>query len=289
VGRAKNITILELQKVDGYWDKCIAEAVQITGQKLGRPVVSRRSVVDLTPFHRNKDFLGREVELAGVAAGLAKSYERVCITGMGGMGKTHLALEYLYRRKQEYGRILWVDADAGNLKSNYSGLANHLGVHLAASQEDPIEVEGEAVTKVREALEDSAVPCVLVLDNVNTKKDLAEVIPKSGPCHVIATSRLGALANFLSVEVGVLKTEDGLRLLRGQEAFSVQEEQHLQKLVDKLGYLTLALSVSSRLLAGGRLRQANILQQIESPRPLVFKREPADPVFSKCPDLVALF
>jgi hypothetical protein len=139
VGRVKDITILELHKFDGYWDRCITEAVWIIGQRLGRPVISRKSRVDLTPFHRNKDFLGREKELEGVTEGLAKSYGRVCITGMGGMGKTQLALEYVYRHKREYGQILWVDADGGNLKSSYIGLARHLGVSLDGPEGDPVQ------------------------------------------------------------------------------------------------------------------------------------------------------
>jgi tetratricopeptide (TPR) repeat protein len=154
---------------------------------------------------------------------------------------------------------------------------------------DPVKSEGEAVCKVREALENAAVPCFLVLDNVNNEEDLVEVVPKSGPCHVVVTSRLGALANFHRVKVGVLKQEDGLGLLRGQEAFSVQDEQQLQELADKLGYHTFALAVSSQLLAGRRLRPSVLLEQLKDCGPLVFKPKDADPVFSKCPVLATLF
>jgi hypothetical protein len=127
------------------------------------------------------------------------------------------------------------------------------------------------------------------LDSLNNEKDLAEVVPKSGPCHVVVTSRLGALANFHRVKVGVLKQEDGLRLVRGQEAFSAQEEQQLQELADKLGYLTLALVVSCRLFAGRRLCPSVLVTRLRNCGPLVFKPEDADPVFSKCPVLATLF
>jgi hypothetical protein len=278
VGRLKGIAMLDLERFDGFWDRCISEVVQIITQKLGRPVVSRKSSVDLTPFHRNIDFLGREDELAGVAEGLAKSFGRVCITGMGGMGKTQLALEYAYRHKQEYRRILWVNADGGSLKRSYIGLATHLGVRVSAPQGDSLEVESVAVANVREALENSAVPCLLVLDHVADQKDLAAVVPKSGPCHVIATSRLRALANFFRVRVGELSREDGLRLLRGQESFSEQEEQHLQELADKLGYRTHALAISSRLLAEG-LRPSELLVRLVLDGPGFIDRELPDPIF----------
>jgi tetratricopeptide (TPR) repeat protein len=292
VGRAKRITILELQKVDGYWDKCITEAVRITGERLGRPVFSGERRVDLTPFHRNKDFLGREKELEGVAKGLAESYGRVCITGMAGIGKTQLALEYNYRHQREYGQILWVDAEGGNLESNYIGLASHLGVQLDAPQGEPgVSMKGEvdSLSKVREALETTTVPCLLVLDNVDNQSGLAEVVPRSGPCHVIATSRLRALENFAKVEMGVLEKADGLRLLRGQEAFSEEAEQHVQTLAARLGYLTLALAVSSRILAEGRLSPLSLLKRLEQRGPCVFENTRADAFSKKHPDLVTLF
>jgi hypothetical protein len=228
VGRAKRIAILELQKVEGYQDKCIAEAVQITDENLGRPVIFRERTVDLTPFHKNKGFLDREKELERVTKGLAESYWRVCITGMGGTGETQLALEYIYRHKQEYGQILWIDADGGNSESSYIGLASHLGVKLDIPSGVPVRGEADLLFKVREALEFTAVPCLLVLDNVDNQNGLAGVVPRSGPCHIIATSRLRALENFVKVEVGVLEKVDRLRILRNQKAFSEEAEEHIQ-------------------------------------------------------------
>jgi hypothetical protein len=51
VRKAAKTTILQLHKFDGYWDKCIAEAVRITAQKLGRPVITSGStIVNTTPY-----------------------------------------------------------------------------------------------------------------------------------------------------------------------------------------------------------------------------------------------
>jgi hypothetical protein len=134
VGRVKGTTILELEKVDGYWDKCISEAVRIAGEKLGRPVFLKdQSRVDTTPFLRNIDFLGKDDELAQVKAGLAKNLGRVCLTGLGGVGKTQLVLEYVHEHRRENANIFWIDADSRSLKTGYLALAHHLCIQPAAT------------------------------------------------------------------------------------------------------------------------------------------------------------
>lgn len=198
-------------------------------------------------------------------------------------------MEYIYRHKREYGQILWVDADGGNLESSYIGLASHLGVKLDIPSGVPVRGEADLLSKVREALEITAVPCLLVLDNVDNQNGLAGVVPRSGPCHVIATSRLRVLENFVKVEVGVLEKVDGLRLLRGQEAFSEEAEEHIQLLALRLGYLTLALAVSSRILAEGRLSPLGLLERLEQRGPYVFGNTRADAFSKKHPGLVTLF
>jgi hypothetical protein len=44
------------------------------------------------------------------------------------MGKTQLALEYVYRHEREYGNVFWLDGDRQGLRSGYLNLAEHLGL-----------------------------------------------------------------------------------------------------------------------------------------------------------------
>jgi len=69
----------------------------------------------VVPFPRNPDFVGRTDDLESLHAAL-RTRESVGIrptglTGMGGIGKTQLAVEYVYRHRADYpGGIFWVNA-----------------------------------------------------------------------------------------------------------------------------------------------------------------------------------
>jgi len=67
------------------------------------------------PYHRNKHFVGREAELEEIHASLCGGLQvhhscSVLLHGIGGIGKTQIALEYAYRHREEFSSILWLDA-----------------------------------------------------------------------------------------------------------------------------------------------------------------------------------
>jgi hypothetical protein len=69
----------------------------------------------MVPYQRNANFTGRADLLAKLSTKLCditpKSWNhRVALYGLGGVGKTQLALEYLYTHKGEYDRVYWISA-----------------------------------------------------------------------------------------------------------------------------------------------------------------------------------
>ena len=68
------------------------------------------------PYPRNPYFTGREELLHRLAASL-RTGETVgisqpqAVSGLGGVGKTQIALEYAYRYYQDYDAVLWTRAD----------------------------------------------------------------------------------------------------------------------------------------------------------------------------------
>ena len=71
----------------------------------------------VVPFSRNKNFVGRGVQLKEIIDKLApddynKNYQRVIITGLGGIGKTQLALETAFQiREKNFGySVFWISA-----------------------------------------------------------------------------------------------------------------------------------------------------------------------------------
>jgi hypothetical protein len=111
-------------------------------------------------------------------------------------------------------------------------------------------------------LENGRVPCLLVLDNIENLKEMVELLPRRGPCHIVVTTRLKAVDNLGRVELDIIGKEDGLQLLSGGLFFDKEGEQHVKQLAERLGYLTLALAVSSRLFTEGRLSPQTLLQRL---------------------------
>jgi hypothetical protein len=64
------------------------------------------------------------------------------ISGLGGIGKTQLALEYACRYHQEYQVVLWVPADSiGALTSSYSNVASLLRLPEREAKEQEVIVQ----------------------------------------------------------------------------------------------------------------------------------------------------
>jgi len=69
----------------------------------------------MVPYQRNVHFTGREKLLATVHNELSKELpqrwnHRLALYGLGGVGKTQLALEYAYSHKENYHGVYWLSA-----------------------------------------------------------------------------------------------------------------------------------------------------------------------------------
>ena len=139
------------------------------------------------PHHRNVHFTGREDELADLRKSLvanepARRVQAIC--GLGGVGKTQLALEYLYRFKDVYKIIWWLNADEpATLALGYAKLATQLGMKIP---------EGTSLDDIRHALRrklNERDDWLLVFDNATSAEDVKNYFPQDRTGHVIITSR----------------------------------------------------------------------------------------------------
>ena len=69
----------------------------------------------MVAYQRNANFTGRKNLLATLRAKLCEMVpgswnHRVALYGLGGVGKTQLALEYVFSHKDDYERIYWISA-----------------------------------------------------------------------------------------------------------------------------------------------------------------------------------
>ncbi len=87
----------------------------------------------IVPFARNPRFTGHESHLAQLEEKLftKDGITKIAITGLGGIGKTHLVLEFLYRTRDMHKQcsVIWVPAtNAQSLHQAYVDVARKLGV-----------------------------------------------------------------------------------------------------------------------------------------------------------------
>ncbi len=145
-------------------------------------------------------FMGRDKALddlhAALAAGKGAAVVGRALHGLGGVGKTRLAIEYALRHEADYSALLFVRADdPATLDANLAALA---GVSVLDLEEK--EAPQDAV-KIEAALRwlEGHPTWLMILDNVDDEKAVAAVTRlmarlKGG--HVIVTARA---ANFSGV------------------------------------------------------------------------------------------
>lgn len=92
------------------------------------------------PLRRNHKFWGREAELNAISYRF-RTKDPSLITfcklyGMGGVGKTQIALEYAYQSTNAYDAIFWIPAESSiQISMHYLFLSQHLGLTTSSDPE----------------------------------------------------------------------------------------------------------------------------------------------------------
>jgi Cdc6-like AAA superfamily ATPase len=119
------------------------------------------------PFDRNPNFTGRGTQLAQLEGRLfvGEQTTKVTITGLGGVGKTQLVLELVYRIRDKYRNCLVIWIPATNIESLYQAY-----LHVARELKIPGSDEDKAdVMKLVQGYlsKESAGRWLLVFDNAD--------------------------------------------------------------------------------------------------------------------------
>jgi hypothetical protein len=198
------------------------------------------------PFHPNPFFTGRDLLLAELHASLTApevTGRRVALTGLGGVGKSQLTVEYAYRLQADFDLVWWVRAEQPtSLLADYAALASQprLAADLGLAADTPQET---AMAAARAWLEHQQ-RWLLVLDNAAEPTALVDLLPRSGSGQVVITSRTGIgweqLATPLPVEVLDPAKATGFLLTRTNQS-GPQAEAAATTLAGTLDGLPLAL------------------------------------------------
>ncbi|MFJ6904085.1 FxSxx-COOH system tetratricopeptide repeat protein [Streptomyces griseoluteus] len=194
---------------------------------------------------RNPDFAGRETEIARLRESLLKESKAVpqVLHGMGGVGKTQLALEYAHRFAGQYDLVWWIDAEQPDeIPVRYTELADRLGI---AKPDAGAEANARALLSHLDIRE----RWLLILDNA---EDPAQIEPwlAQGPGHTLITSRNPNWAGTARTTLlNVFTRTDSLTYLQGR--VDGMNDEQADTLAADLGDLPLALAQAAGVIANG--------------------------------------
>jgi tetratricopeptide (TPR) repeat protein len=199
------------------------------------------------PYQRNMLFIGRDELLAQLATALQSGEPTAlsqpqAISGLGGIGKTQLALEHAYRHHQRYQVVLWAQADTReNLTSSFIRMAGEKLLNLPEKNEQEVN---RIIEAVKHWLQKQS-GWLLVLDNADDLALAREFVPPAFSGHLLLTTRATAAGRFaLRLEVDVLSREHGaLFLLRRAKKLTPDAALEKASEADR----TLALAICNEL------------------------------------------
>jgi transcriptional regulator with XRE-family HTH domain len=223
-----------------------AAAARLPAQPAGGSILPAPAVPQIwNAPNRNADFTGRHDILRRLHDDLAGDGTAVvlarAIYGLGGIGKTQIALEYAHRFKSEYDLIWWIDAEQlQEISLTLADLAGRLGLQISNS--------AEAAAAVLEQLRrDVRGRWLLIFDNAEDPEDLGPFLP-TGSGHIIITSRNQAWTRHAQpLELDVFTREESVaHLMRHVPGLSSADAERVSQAV---GQLPLAVEQAAAWLA----------------------------------------
>ncbi|TYP80667.1 MULTISPECIES: tetratricopeptide repeat protein [Nitrosomonas] len=189
------------------------------------------------------------------------------LSGLGGIGKTRLALEYAWRRGEDYMALLFVDANSVEaLQRNLAALC-----HTFKLEEQRETDESRQRDAVLSWLRQNP-GWLMILDNVDTEevaKAVEDLVPQLFGGHLLVTSRLVNWSGSKSVlPVDLLSIEAAIEFLLertdGKRRRLTDDNAQASILAETLGCLALALEQAGAYIFQNRLTLKGYLEKWHS-------------------------
>jgi tetratricopeptide (TPR) repeat protein len=199
----------------------IAEALrnvitEISAKLPSEPAPSEGTRASLTwwkvPYAQNTFFTARSSILQQLHTTFLAGKTGVVVqalTGLGGIGKTQIALEYAYRYAQTYQAIFWVAADPqGDLLADFVSIAQFLDL---PEQHEPNQAL--IVTAIKQWFQQHE-GWLLLFDNVEEVTAVNAFRPTAGKGHILITTRAQATGSIATpCEIEPLALQEGAQFL----------------------------------------------------------------------------
>ncbi|ERF73050.1 hypothetical protein EPUS_08614 [Endocarpon pusillum Z07020] len=257
---------------------------------ISMPVTTSRTsqVPFMVSFDRDLQFIGRDDIIGNIDQRL-ETKRRIPLAGIGGVGKSQIAIEYCYRFRAQNpsGSVFWVHANnASRFQNAYKNIASKLGL---PGWDDP---KTNSLKLVSEWLSDEDHgPWLMILDNADdsetffgTRSDglsleaehpapLVSYLPRNSKGSIIITTRDARVGERLSereksITVLPLVVQEAEHLLRSKLQQDAEwSEPDAAELLKLLGCLPLAITQAAAFISENMITVAkytDILQASDS-------------------------
>ncbi|MGX1368905.1 tetratricopeptide (TPR) repeat protein [Streptomyces canus] len=227
---------------------------------------------------RNNSFTGRDVHLDRLRTDLSAESLRpdtpvgkVFLYGLGGIGKTQIAQEYVHRYGSQYDLVHWIPAEQPN---RIPQLLADLGLELGIPGDTVDERAQATMTALKNGDHGR---WLLVFDNLTENPDadsapgnrdegdttVERYLPAEGPGHVILTARRSPHEeNDNAMEVESFNRSESIALLRRRvDGLSVEDAD---RIADTLGDFPMAMELAAAWLRQTAMPLDTYLEQVNS-------------------------
>ncbi|MCJ1347669.1 hypothetical protein MMC31_005897 [Peltigera leucophlebia] len=245
----------------------------------GYPAINKGNVsyYDI-PNRRVVGFVGREDILQKIDKALSDGSgpRYAVLQGMGGQGKSQVALEYCDRKKDHpYSAIFWVDATTqSSVEGSFQSISERL-----KEQTDYLPDINARVAFVLKMFTSWTVQWLMVFDNYNpyTSPNIRDFIPQSELGAILVTSRQPgslALVNSQSnrfIELSGLEKDDAVALLIQQSQTNEVNYLDAEKIVERLGRHPLAITQAGAYIRIRKLRLCEFMDHYKRRKKRILK------------------
>ncbi|MCG3662697.1 SIR2 family protein [Aliarcobacter butzleri] len=265
-GQQKDFSYLgdiQFLEVEDYDKDYLSLLKKINQQKNSNPILpiqySQQTIPKSKKFF-NVPFESKQNDVVGIEGKLEEVHEKLSnskklsigqvakFEGMGGLGKTQLAVEYAHKYKDTYPNgVLWLTMDQ-DIDEQLITLGR---THNLVNQNLDIKEQLDGIKYQLKSFENM----LLIYDNTNEQKDIEqEFLPKSITNKILITTR-NPIQGYTLIELETLDFENSKKLLEIESGKTVIESENIfvEELCEKLDGLPLALE-----MAGAYVKHLNL-------------------------------